>query len=144
MFRRTLCKEAIGWYQSLPKGSIRTFNDLRSSFCQTFNHKLRRKGKNLALLNMEQGPNETLREYIKRFSIAVHQASSPSDEVATLALILGLKASNFTTKLAKKLPATLHEVIDKAYHEMDVEEMLEGKFSKAREKANNPSTSNNY
>lgn len=84
---------------------------------------------------MEQGANETLQEYIKRFAIVVRQAWSLSNEVAILALISGLKASNFAVKLARKPPATLKEAIDKAYHEVDVEEMLEGIFSKARVKA---------
>lgn len=48
------------------------------------------------------------------------------------------------SKLARKPPATLKEVIDKAYHEMDIEEMLEGKFLKARIKAKASNTSSTF
>lgn len=66
MFRRTLKEEAIGWYQKLPRGSVRSFANLKSSFCQAYNHQARRRGKNATLLNIKQGPNETLQVYIKK------------------------------------------------------------------------------
>lgn len=115
MFGRTFREEATGWYHRLPKGSIRSFTDLKASFHQAYNHQIRRKGKNLALLNTEQGTNETLWEYIKRFAIVVQKADNLSNEVAILALQSGLKANNFATKVARKPFDTLAKAIKKMY-----------------------------
>lgn len=87
------------------------------------------------MINIEQGINKTLREYMKIFANVIQQANNPLDKVAVLALLLGLKASNFAEKLARKPPTTLVETTKRAYQVMDVEEMLEGKFQRARSKA---------
>lgn len=38
MFRRMLREELIGWYQGLPKGSIISFLDRKTTFRQAYNH----------------------------------------------------------------------------------------------------------
>lgn len=78
--------------------------------------------------------NETLREFIKRFSITIWIADNPSDEVAIMALLSGLKGNNFTAKLARKPPSTLVEAVKCVYQEMDDEELLDGKFREAQER----------
>lgn len=65
MFRSTLREEAMGWYQGLPKGSIKSFFELKSVFRQAYNHQTRRKDHNATLLNIEQETNESLREFIE-------------------------------------------------------------------------------
>lgn len=99
-----------------------------------------KKGHNSTILNIEQGVNETLREFVKRFTTALQVVDSPSDEVAIRALQSGLKGNNFTTKFAKKLAKTLSEAIERAHWEMNVEEMLDRKFKEATLKARNTST----
>lgn len=59
-------------------------------------------GQKSALLNIKQGTNETLREFITRFSSAIRSNSKTSDDVAILALQAELKASNFTTSLTRE------------------------------------------
>lgn len=57
IFRRTFREEAIGWYQGLPKGSIKSFHELRTTFRKAYEHQLkRRKGHNQTLLNMRTKP----------------------------------------------------------------------------------------
>lgn len=55
-----------------------------------------------------------------------------SEEVEILALQSDLRASNFVASLARNPTTLLIETMKRAYHEMKVEEMLEGKFKKVR------------
>lgn len=68
MFQRTLREEAIGWYKGLPKGSIKSFQELKVLFRQAYNHLMRKINKNATLLNIEKEANETLRDFVKRFA----------------------------------------------------------------------------
>lgn len=86
MFRKTLKEEVISWYERLPKGSIKCFHNLKSAFQQAYNHQARRKACNAMLLNIKQRLNETLREFVKRFLVAVQEANNPLDEITILAL----------------------------------------------------------
>lgn len=86
------------------------------------------------LINIKQGLNKTLREFIKRFVTTLQAVDNPLDEVAIFVLQSALKPNNFPTKLARKPPNTLSKAINRAYRKMEVEEMLEGKFKEARGK----------
>lgn len=77
-----------------------------------------------------------LQEYIKRIVVAMQLVDKPSNETAIFALQLGLRNSNFVTSLIRNPAALLAKVMQKANQEMDVEEMLKGKFWKARARCN--------
>lgn len=66
--------------------------------------------------------------------MALQTVDKPSDEDAILALQSRLKGSNFATRLAIKPTRNLSEAIERAYREMEVEDMLDGKFKEARTK----------
>lgn len=89
-------------------------------------------------MNLEQGGNESLRDYIKRFTTTIKSVEKLINDVAILALQSGFRASNDSTSLTKKPATTLSKAMKRAYQEMDVEEMLEWKFKKARARTNNP------
>lgn len=62
MFRRTLEGDAMNWYVNLPHNSINNFEELHHKFLDAFNHLIRRKTDQGALLNVKQKESETLRE----------------------------------------------------------------------------------
>lgn len=110
MFRRTLKEEAIGWYQRLPKGSIPMFFELKSALQQAYSRQRRRKVHNMTLLNIEQGANGMLIEYIKRFATTVQSIDKPLNEVAIFTLQSGqLNATNYAASLTRKPTSTLVE-----------------------------------
>lgn len=51
---RSLEGDTITWYKELPKGSIHIFEELKWKFYEAFNHLVRRKTNNGALLNIKQ------------------------------------------------------------------------------------------
>lgn len=61
------------------------------------------------LLNIEQGGNETLYEYIKRFVAKMKFINKSFDEAALLVLQSSLKASSFTTSLTRNPVVTLKQ-----------------------------------
>lgn len=73
-----------------------------------------------------------LQEYVKRFATTMQSVDRPSNEVAIIASQQGLQASNFAASLARNPTSSLAKVMNKAYHEMHVEEILEGKLKKVR------------
>lgn len=69
---------------------------------------------------------------------------NPFDEVAILAVQARLKGNDFVSKMVRKPTSTLTKAIKRAYQEMDVEEMLEGKFKEAKTKVADGKPVNKY
>lgn len=64
--------------------------------------------------------------------MVIQSVEKLSEEVATLALQLDLRARNFAASLERKPTTSLTKTMKRVYQEMVVEEMFEGKFKKAR------------
>lgn len=86
MFIRTLKGDAMNWYRDLPAGSIQSFEELRERFLETFSHLIKRRVNIGMLLNIKQGPNESIRKYITRFNETLMRVARPSDGEAIMAL----------------------------------------------------------
>lgn len=69
--------------------------------------------------------NETLREYIKRFNETLKRVVIPNDGAIMTALGAGRKPSWFFVSLINKPVDNLAKLMEMAYKEMDVEEMLD-------------------
>lgn len=71
MFKITLKVDVIKWYVNLPHDNINdSFEKLHHKFLEIFNHLIRRKTDQGALLiNVKQKKNEILKNYVKRFDL---------------------------------------------------------------------------
>ncbi|KMZ63548.1 hypothetical protein ZOSMA_3G00250 [Zostera marina] len=118
----------MNWYVNLPQGSISNFEELHHKFLEAFNHLVKRKTNQCALLNVRQKTNETLREYVKRFVETLNRVERPSDSASIMAFKAGLRPTRFAVKITKDPPADIADLFEKAYSAMDVEEMLEEKY----------------
>lgn len=125
MFVGTLEGNAMNWYTNLPTGSIQSFKDLKERFLEAFSHLIKRRVNIGILLNIKQGPNESLRGYITRFNETLMRVARPSDGEAIMALCVGLRPTRFLLKMTNKPPTTLSKTMERAYKEMDAEETMD-------------------
>lgn len=65
-------------------------------------------------MNLKQGPQEPLREYIDRFNAEVITIAHVQHDVVVLTLMNGLKRGPFRDSLAKRAPHNLAEAMEKA------------------------------
>lgn len=66
MFPLTLDGNAQKWYQRLPRGSIKTFEQMCRKFAEQFREVVALEDDMMELSGVKQGENETLKEFLKR------------------------------------------------------------------------------
>lgn len=128
MFRRTLEGDEIRWYKELPNESINSFEELKENFCGAFNHLIRRKADNGALLNIKQKESQNLRQYVKRFKENLEKVAKTDDLATITAFRAGQKLTCFSIKIFNKKPKALGDMMGLAYDAMEVEDMLKEIF----------------
>ena len=88
------------WYSRLPLNSIGYFKDLSKAFISQFSGKTHEKS-SASLMNMEQGKNETLRDYLNRFTREALKVPDLDQKVDMMALQQGTSDVHFKRSLAK-------------------------------------------
>ncbi|KAH9672846.1 putative LRR receptor-like serine/threonine-protein kinase [Citrus sinensis] len=71
VFPLSLEGRAREWYRKLPRGNIKTFEQMCQEFAEQFSGVMAPEDDMMELKSMKQGEQETLREFIKRFHRAV-------------------------------------------------------------------------
>ncbi|XP_048435493.1 uncharacterized protein LOC125475163 [Pyrus x bretschneideri] len=67
IFATTLQGEVQDWFHTLPPQSIRSFDDLSLVFTKEYSSYHSIKQKSDHLFNVKKNPQESLRDYVKRF-----------------------------------------------------------------------------
>lgn len=115
----------MNWYTDLPNNSIQNFNDLKEKFIEAFGHRIKRRINVGMLLTIKQGPNESLRGYITKFNETLIKVAKPTDGTTIMALRAGLRPTRFLLKFIENPPTSLAEMMDRAYKEMDAEDVMD-------------------
>ncbi|KAK1381843.1 hypothetical protein POM88_019578 [Heracleum sosnowskyi] len=103
-FPQTLAGMAQRWYSRLPPNSIGSFKELSKAFINQFvSGKIHEKS-SASLMGIRQGKNETLREYLSRFTKEAIKVPDLEDKVAMIALQQGTTDDHFRRSLAKHPP----------------------------------------
>ncbi|GAU44770.1 hypothetical protein TSUD_138820 [Trifolium subterraneum] len=110
----TLKDAALRWYMNLPNNSIESYADFHKKFIYRFSGTKHVKVTATSLLTIRQSYNETLREYLTRFSKATITVSNPNQEIFVAAFHKGLKAGHFNESLAQKPATSMQEVVKRA------------------------------
>ncbi|XP_021850787.2 uncharacterized protein [Spinacia oleracea] len=111
-FLATLKGVASKWFERFPPGSIASFNELQNLFSTRFMaHKEERKT-SMHLGRIQQGNDESLRSYVKRFNLEAGQIPDLPDGVSFDNFIRGLKKWSFKFDLVKKSVRTMAEVLE--------------------------------
>ncbi|XP_012852376.1 PREDICTED: uncharacterized protein LOC105971987 [Erythranthe guttata] len=122
MFRTTLSKRAMNWFNSLPIGSVDTFARLSTRFTNQFAINKQYAKTPAHLFSVVQRDNETLRNYIKRFVEAVHEVPSVGQDMLSGIMQQNLKPGRFKESIAGRPPGNLEELLNRAEKYVRIDE----------------------
>ncbi|XP_021850762.2 uncharacterized protein [Spinacia oleracea] len=110
-FPATLKGVASKWYERLPAGSIASFNELHALFSTRFMAYKEERKTSMHLGRIQQGKDESLRSYVKRFNLEAGQIPDLPDGISFENFVRGLKKGSFKFDLVKNV-RTMAEVLD--------------------------------
>ncbi|XP_021861792.2 uncharacterized protein [Spinacia oleracea] len=111
-FPGTLKGVVSKWFERLPAGTICSFSELELLFSTRFMAHKEEKKTSMNLSRIQQGKDESLRSYVKRFNLEAGKIPDLPDGVAFDNFIRVLKKGSFKFDLVKKSVRTMAEVLD--------------------------------
>jgi hypothetical protein len=124
-FPLTLSGNAQEWSRRLPPKSIRNFDEFRKMFLTQFMAGIVRRKLARTLMSIQQGRDESLKEFLQRFNQARLTTESPTEEFVPSALYQGIKKDRpLMADLARKPTSYLHEFMERADEFINQEETL--------------------
>nr|XP_025682159.1 uncharacterized protein LOC112783427 [Arachis hypogaea] len=118
---------ALDWFCSLPADSISRFQELASQFEDHFAASAIYLHDSDYLTTIKQGPQESLKDYITRFTKVAMQIPDLHPEVHLHAIKSGLRPGKFQETIAVAKPKTLAEFREKAKGQIDIEELRQAR-----------------
>ena len=123
-FPQTLSGTAQHWYSRLPPNSISSFSDLSRAFIGQFSGSKTHAKSFALLMNLHQGRNESLEEYVNRFTKKALKVPDLDQKVAMIALQQGTTDDNLRRSLAKRAPDNMNELQERAEKYIKAEESM--------------------
>ncbi|XP_057740594.1 uncharacterized protein LOC130957765 [Arachis stenosperma] len=118
---------ALDWFCSLPADSISRFQELAKQFEDHFAASAIYLHDSDYLTTIKQGPQESLKDYITRFTKVAMRIPDLHPEVHLHAIKSGLRPGKFQETIAVSKPKTLAEFREKAKGQIDVEELRQAR-----------------
>ena len=97
-FILTLTKTAQKWVQSLPEGSISSFDELAEKSKCHFSSRTTRTKQSIEMMSIRQGKDESLRNYVSRFDKESLHVLDPEENILTFAFRQGLNSNRLRVK----------------------------------------------
>ncbi|RZS23176.1 hypothetical protein BHM03_00056045 [Ensete ventricosum] len=131
-FSTTLRGSARTWYSRLKPASISSFDLLEKEFELDFLASARPKPTTASLLGLVQGSDESLSQFMERFTSHVQGIPDLHPSLAIQAFLMRLKPSRFFWSLIERSPATVSEMLQWAHQYMAVETLVAGKRDESK------------
>ena len=112
-FPTTLKGAAREWFTKLSTSSVDNFEQLSNAFLRHFIGGQCPKRPTDHLLTIRQGEKETLRSYIKRFTLETLEVDEADDKMQLTTFKAGLRSRDLVASLAKNPPKTMAEMLIK-------------------------------
>ncbi|XP_016172910.1 uncharacterized protein LOC107615355 [Arachis ipaensis] len=128
-FPNYLDGHALDWLCALPAGSISCFHQLAKLFEEHFAGSAIYLHDSDYLNTIKQGPNESLKDYMTRFTKVAISIPDLHPEVHLHAIKSGLRPGKFQETIAVAKPKTLAEFREKAKGQIDIEELRQARKS---------------
>ncbi|XP_012854735.1 PREDICTED: uncharacterized protein LOC105974216 [Erythranthe guttata] len=113
MFRTTLSKRAMNWFNSRLSTRFTNQFAINKQYAKTPAH----------LFSVVQRDNETLRNYIKRFVEVVHEVPSVGQDMLSGIMQQNLKPGRFKESIAGRPPGNLEKLLNRAEKYVRIEEV---------------------
>ncbi|XP_072064560.1 uncharacterized protein [Arachis hypogaea] len=123
---------ALLWFLKLPAGSIASFEELARSFIDHFAAARIYVHGSDYLSTIHQGPQESLKDYMTRFTDATMEIPDLNPAVHLHALKAGLRPGKFREIIAVTKPKTLEEFRKRVVGQMEIEEICEADKTEKR------------
>ena len=127
-----LADSARAWLDSLPPGCINSWADLEVYFVDNFQGTYNRPGNAWDLHSCIQGDDETLRDYIRRFSKKKNSLPNIREGDVITAFSNGVRSADLIHKIARKNPQTTRQLFDIANGFATGEEAVRSKGGKGK------------
>ncbi|XP_015945427.1 uncharacterized protein LOC107470543 [Arachis duranensis] len=118
---------ALDWFCSLPADSISRFQELAKQFEDHFAASAIYLHDSDYLTTIKQGPQESLKDYITRFTKVAMRIPDLHPEVHLHAIKSSLRLGKFQETIAVSKPKTLAEFREKTKGQIDVEELRQAR-----------------
>ncbi|XP_057452551.1 uncharacterized protein LOC130744375 [Lotus japonicus] len=110
MFPSTFKGTTMAWFTTLPRGSITNFCDFSSKFLVQFSASKTKQVTIDDLYNVRQSEGETLKQYVKRFSVASIKIEESEPYACAHAFKNGLQPGKLNSKLSRKPARSMAEI----------------------------------
>jgi hypothetical protein len=107
-----LSDTARAWLEDLPLGQIHNWNDLMRVFEGNFKGTYMCPGNSWDLRSCKQKPDESLRDYIRRFSKQRTELPNITDSDVIMAFLSGTTCKELVRELGRNTPVTANELMD--------------------------------
>ncbi|KAM2212487.1 hypothetical protein ACFX1S_022780 [Malus domestica] len=121
LFPSTLSDGALNWYYRLPPETVDSFEELRKLFVSQHIFQTDRLHSADDLYTIHQKPDESLREYVGRFSHKYSCCAEADDKTALKAFTAGLRDCFFKYMINANTWKTYSEVMAQAYNHASAE-----------------------
>jgi hypothetical protein len=128
-----LSDAARAWLEHLPPAQISNWDDLVKAFVGNFQGTYVRPGNSWDLRSCRQQPGESLREYIRRFSMQHTELPNITDSDFIGAFLAGTTCRDLVSKLSHKIPTKASELMDIATKFASGQEAVEAIFRKDKQ-----------
>jgi hypothetical protein len=130
-FPLTLSGNARDWYRRLPSKSIQNFDEFGKIFLTQFMAGIVRRKPAGILMSVQQGRDESLKEFLQRFNQVRLTTESPTEEFVHSALYQGIRKDGpLMADLARKPTHYLHEFMERADEFINQDETLRALLGK--------------
>jgi hypothetical protein len=128
-----LSDAARAWLEHLPPAQISNWDDLVKAFAGNFQGTYVRPGNSWDLRSCCQQPGESLRDYIRRFSKQRTELPNITDLDVIVAFLAGTTCRDLVSKLGRKTPTRVSELMDIATKFASGQEAVEAIFRKDKQ-----------
>lgn len=143
IFRTTLSGRALSWFNKLPSGTIGNLEQLTQRFLHQFSINKKYPKTAAYLFTVIQKEGEGLREYVQRFTQAVHEVPHVNHDLLAGIMQQNLRHRKFKESIAGKPPNSLEELLERAEKYIRIEEAIEPRYLGKRRREEERGETNN-
>ncbi|GAA0172292.1 hypothetical protein LIER_26144 [Lithospermum erythrorhizon] len=130
-FSNSLSDRALDWYMALALNSIDSYQQTTNAFIAKFGSAILKHQDERALMDIQQGPNETLKSYHKRYN-DIFLTIPVDNKVAYMEFYRGLAYAKLRKALVLETPLSKDEFTARVRQYVELEE-LKSKESKPKD-----------